>query len=73
MDVCKSLIRVPEECVPEVFEKLLTEGRLDEYRRLEVRCYVRAEYVNQLVTCISEALERLAEVVESLRRRWGIG
>lgn len=62
-----SLLRAPAECTPENFDKLLMEGRLDEYRELEKKCYVPSDHVNSLIDCfeyIADLLENLVKQVE---------
>lgn len=61
-----ALLRAPEECTPENFKRLVDEGKVDELKRLEEACYVRADYVNRLLECYVRLLDFLRQIEEAI-------
>lgn len=61
------LLVAPTECTPENFKRLLDEGKLEELKKLEERCYVKADYVNRLVDCYRYIVEFLRELEKELQ------
>lgn len=53
MSECKSLVKVPEDCTPENFDRLIKLGYLNEYEKLVEKCYVDSMYINQLIDCFN--------------------